>query len=66
MFCSIMLPKIITAIDNFAISTGNPIPNLDSLNVATFLVLGVVGIVGIGSLIQGIREALASPRPQKG
>ena len=53
------------AIDNFAISTGNPIPNLDSLNVATFLVLGVVGIVGIGSLIQGIREALSSTTPAK-
>ena len=54
------------AINYFAISTGNPIPNLDSLNVATFLVLGVVGIIGIGSLVKGIREALATPSAQKG
>ncbi len=46
-------------LDNIAISTGNPIPNLDSVGVATVLVLLVVGVVGIGSLILGIRELLA-------
>lgn len=44
------------AIDKIAISTGNPIPNLDSIGVATVLVLLVVGVLGIGSLIKGFRE----------
>ena len=43
-------------IDQFAISTGNQIPNLDSIGVATGLVLLVVGVIGIGSLISGLRE----------
>ncbi|MCL5412419.1 MAG: hypothetical protein M1474_02135, partial [Candidatus Marsarchaeota archaeon] len=38
------------------ISTGNPIPNLDAVGVATFLVLFVVGVIGIGSLVLGFRE----------
>ncbi len=42
------------SLENFAISTGNPIPNLDAVGVATGLVLGVVGVIGIGSLIKGI------------
>ncbi|MDE1871457.1 MAG: hypothetical protein KGI06_04445 [Candidatus Micrarchaeota archaeon] len=41
------------AINSFAISTGNPIPNLDSVGVATILVLLVVGVIGIGSLVKG-------------
>ena len=45
-------------IDNIAISTGNPIPNLSSIGISTVLVLLVVGVIGIGSLISGIREAL--------
>ena len=44
------------AIDDLAISTGNPIPNLDAVGVATGLVLAVVGIVGVGSLIKGMGE----------
>jgi ABC-type nickel/cobalt efflux system permease component RcnA len=43
-------------IDKIAVSTGNPIPNLDSIGVSTILVMFVVGIIGIGSLIKGIRE----------
>ncbi len=43
-------------IDGIAISTGNPIPNLDAVGVATFLVLFVVGVIGIGSLVLGFRE----------
>jgi ABC-type nickel/cobalt efflux system permease component RcnA len=46
------------AIDSFAIATGNPIPNLSSIGVATILVLVVVGVIGIGSLMLGIREML--------
>ena len=50
-------------LDSLAVSTGNPIPNLDSFGVATALVLVVVGVLGIGSLIAGFREmkTLQSP-----
>lgn len=41
---------------NFAVSTGNPIPNLNSVGLATFLVLAVVGGVGIWSMAKGLRE----------
>lgn len=44
------------AIDKFAISTGNPIPNLDSIGVSTVLVLAVVGVIGIGSLVKTFSE----------
>ncbi len=44
------------AVSDFAVSTGNPIPNLDSIGVATVLVLGVVGGVGIWAMTKGIRE----------
>ncbi len=47
-------------IDNFAISTGSSIPNLDSIGVATVLVLLVVGVIGIGNLVIGMREMLAA------
>jgi ABC-type nickel/cobalt efflux system permease component RcnA len=43
-------------LDSLAISTGNPIPNLDSVGVSTILVLGTVGVIGIGSMIKGYRE----------
>ena len=42
------------ALSDFAISTGNPIPNLDAVGVATGLVLAVVGVIGIGSLVKGM------------
>lgn len=48
-------------LNSLAISTGNPIPNLDSVGVATILVLVVVGVLGIGSLVAGLRE-IRSPR----
>ncbi|AAK40822.1 hypothetical protein SULI_07610 [Saccharolobus solfataricus] len=44
-------------IDNFAISTGNPIPNLDAIDIGFLLVISVVGIIGISSIILGIKEA---------
>jgi ABC-type nickel/cobalt efflux system permease component RcnA len=43
-------------IDKLAVSTGNPIPNLDSIGVATVLVLIVVGVIGAGNIILLIRE----------
>lgn len=51
------------AIDSFAISTGNPIPNLDSIGVATMLVLSVVGVLGIGNMVLLFRE-LAHTKPK--
>ncbi len=43
-------------LDQLAIHTGNPIPNLDSLGVASILVIGVVGLIGFGNLYRGYRE----------
>ena len=43
-------------IDQWAIETGNPIPNLDQINIGTILVLSVVGIIGIGSMIYEINK----------
>lgn len=43
-------------LDNLALSTGNPIPNLDSIGVATILVIVVVGVIGLSSLYTGYRE----------
>ena len=45
-------------IDNFALSTGNPIPNLGSITVATVLVLIVVGAIGFGNLAIELRKIL--------
>ncbi|AHC51981.1 hypothetical protein SUSAZ_08570 [Sulfolobus acidocaldarius SUSAZ] len=45
------------AIDNFAISTGNPIPNLDAINIGFLLVMSVVGVIGISSILYGFKEA---------
>ncbi len=53
------LVVVFPSIEGLAISTGNPIPNLDSIGVATVLVLLVVGAIGIGSLVSGFREVLA-------
>jgi len=48
-------------IENYGISTGNPIPNLDQIGVATVLVIGVVGIIGLGSVYQGYKELVRLP-----
>ncbi|EQD69443.1 hypothetical protein B1B_05358 [mine drainage metagenome] len=47
------------AVEGLAVSTGNPIPNLDSIGIATVLVLAVVGGVGIWAMIKGLRELRA-------
>ncbi len=44
-------------IDNWAIATGNPIPNLDQINIGTILVMSVVGVIGIGSMIREMMRA---------
>lgn len=43
-------------LDQFAISTGNPIPNLDSIGIASVLVIAVVGLIGFGNIYRGYRE----------
>ena len=43
-------------IDNWAIATGNPIPNLDAIDIGFLLVVTVVGAIGIGSIIKSYRE----------
>lgn len=43
-------------VDSLAVSTGNPIPNLDSIGVASVLVLLTVGAIGFGNLYLGYRE----------
>ena len=48
-------------LESYAVSTGNPIPNLDSLGISTALIILVVGIVGGGSLWRAYREVSRSP-----
>ena len=43
-------------IDQFAVSTGNPIPNLNSIGVASILVICVVGLIGFGNIYRGYKE----------
>ena len=50
-------------LDTLAVSTGNPIPNLDSIGVATVLVLFTVGVIGVGSIYKGYREIVGT-RPE--
>lgn len=47
-------------LDTLAISTGNPLPNLDSVGVASFLVLLTVGLIGFGNLYLGYREMVGA------
>ncbi|MHB1907462.1 MAG: hypothetical protein ACYCQJ_01170 [Nitrososphaerales archaeon] len=49
-------------LDSFAISTGNPIPNLDSIGIASFLVIIVVGLIGFGNVYRGYRELTHSQK----
>ncbi len=58
-----LLILLFPAIDSIALQTGNPIPNLNSIGIATILVFGVVGVIGIGSLILGFREVLRTNVP---
>ncbi len=38
------------------LSTGNPIPNLNSIGIATVLVISVVGLIGFGSIYKVYKE----------
>lgn len=53
-------------LSNFAVSTGNPIPNLASVGVATGLVLVVVAGIGFWSMVQGIRQLRSIERSKPG
>ncbi|MDP8003061.1 MAG: hypothetical protein ACP5M8_06320 [Caldisphaera sp.] len=44
------------SIDNLAISTGNPIPNLSAIDIGFILVVFVVGAIGIGSLVKTVMD----------
>jgi hypothetical protein len=61
------LVAAIPAIDSFAISTGNPIPNLNAIDIGLLLVLIVVGGIGIASIIKSYRDirSLKSAGPTK-
>lgn len=43
-------------IDNWAIPTGNPIPNLSEIDIGFLLVISVIGVIGLGSIISSYRE----------
>jgi hypothetical protein len=47
----------LSQIDNFAISTGISIPNLDAIDVGSLLVVMTVGLIGLLSIIKSFREA---------
>jgi ABC-type nickel/cobalt efflux system permease component RcnA len=51
-----LLILLLPSIDAFAVYTGNPIPNLNAINVGFLLVVGVVGGVGITSIIKSFSE----------
>ncbi len=61
-----MLIIAFPTISNYALSTGNPIPNLDSIGYATFLVVLVVGVVGGSSLWKAYREVTRHPIDEPG
>jgi hypothetical protein len=48
-------------LDQIAVNTGNPIPNLDSIGVAAVLVISVVGLIGFGNVYRGYREITRKP-----
>jgi len=50
------LVVLLPSIEAFAISTGNPIPNLNAINIGFILVVFVVGIIGIGSMLKSYRD----------
>ncbi len=43
-------------LDSIAFNTGNPVPNLSSIGIATVLVILVVGVIGLGSMYRGYKE----------
>ena len=54
-----LLILLFPAIDQWAISTGIPIPNLDAVDVGFLLVVTVVGALGIYAIVKGYYEVKA-------
>lgn len=46
-------------LNRLALNTGNPIPNLNSIGIATVLVILVVGVIGLGSMYKGYKEMMS-------
>jgi len=46
------------SVDNWAISTGIQVPNLNAVDVGFLLVVSVVGILGVGSMVMSYRELM--------
>lgn len=57
-----ILVLALPVVDNLAIATGVPVPNLDSINIGTMLVLTVVGAIGIGTMLREINKATSAYR----
>ncbi len=55
-----VLIMLLPSIDNWAISTGNPIPNLNAIDIGFLLVVTVVGGIGIASIVMSYREVKAA------
>jgi hypothetical protein len=53
------------SLDTFAISTGIAVPNLNAFDIGLFLVLIVVGIIGIGGLIKSYKEVIEESHQKK-
>ncbi|PSO03779.1 hypothetical protein B9Q12_03740 [Candidatus Marsarchaeota G2 archaeon ECH_B_SAG-G06] len=51
-----LLVALLPTLDSLAIPTGNPIPNLDAINMGFFLVVGTVGGIGITSMVKSFKE----------
>jgi threonine/homoserine/homoserine lactone efflux protein len=51
-----LIVSLLPTIDNYGISTGVNIPNLDAINLGFILVIFVVGIIGTWSIISSYRE----------
>ncbi len=55
------LVMLFPVLSSAVISTGIPIPNLDSLGLSLALTLLVVGVIGLGSMYKAIKKVLAYP-----
>jgi hypothetical protein len=53
------------SLDSLALSTGNPIPNLDSVGVSTLLIIVVIGIIGLGSIYKSYRYVVREQQKQQ-
>ncbi len=61
-----ILIVLFPSIDNWAISTGVAIPNLNAVDVGFLLVVSVVGILGVVSMIMSYREIMRMKRNVEG